>query len=159
MSKQSQFSFLKLAASLLICFSASGLGAWVTSSSVRTWYLELARPSWNPPGWLFGPVWTLLFVMMGVSLWLVWMSPTRNRKAFVLFGIQLGLNVLWSCLFFGVRSPGLAFIEIFLLVSAILITFFAFLEVNKKAAWLLVPYLMWTLFATVLNGTIWWLNR
>jgi benzodiazapine receptor len=144
---------------LLCCFGTSAVGGLLTSTSVSTWYLQLVRPSWNPPGWLFAPVWTTLYAMMAVSVWLVWRASDNSKRAITVFAIQLFLNLLWSALFFGLRSPGFAFVEILFLVLMIVVTIREFSRIDKLAAALLVPYVLWTSFATVLNGTIFWLNR
>ena len=144
----------------VVCFSAAGIGGAFTASSVRTWYLEIAKPTWTPPSWVFGPVWTLLYVMMGLSVWLVWRSGRWSgaRGAMLIFGVQLLLNTAWSILFFGARSPGLAFFEILLLWSTIVVTIGIFWQHSKTASVLLVPYLAWSSFAAVLNFTIWQMN-
>ena len=146
--------------SIGLCLAASAIGALATASSVRDWYPSLNRPSWNPPDSVFGPVWTLLFVMMGVALWLVWQRRDQPGAsvALGLFGLQLTLNVLWSVLFFGMRRPDLAFAEILVLWLAIAATSWAFKRHSKLAAGLLLPYLAWVSFASLLNFTIWRLN-
>lgn len=150
---------LKLLVSLLICYGASALGGLATSTSVKGWYLGIAKPSWNPPAWVFGPVWFCLFTMMGISLWMIWKHDNPNKKkAMVLFGVQLVLNVLWSCFFFGLKNPGLACVEIVFLIAAIALTLLSFAKIDKMAGMLLLPYLVWTTFAAFLNGTIWILN-
>lgn len=145
---------------VLICFAASAIGGLFTASSVGSWYAELARPSWNPPSWVFGPVWTLLYAMMAVAAWLVWRAPANpwRQRALAIFGVQLALNALWSVLFFGLRSPGAALIEIIALVVAIAATIWAFARHSRLAAALLGPYLAWVGFASVLNAAIWRLN-
>lgn len=150
-----------LVASIVICFSAAGLGGLATATGLETWYGGLTKPTWNPPNWVFGPVWSVLYLMMAIAAWLVWRKTTwpENRWAMGLFTLQLGLNSLWSILFFGFHRPGLAAIEIIALWSAILATIVAFWKHSKVAGGLLVPYLMWVSFATVLNVTIWHLNR
>ena len=147
-----------LLVALLCCFGTSAVGGLLTATSVSGWYLQLSRPSWNPPGWLFGPVWTTLYAMMAVSVWLVWRASDKPERAITVFAIQLGLNLLWSALFFGLRSPGLALLEILLLLGMIVLTIVEFARWHRLAAALLVPYLLWTSFATALNGAIYWLN-
>lgn len=124
------------------------------------WYAELNKPSWNPPGWLFGPVWTVLYSMMAVAAWLVWQFGgfRLQGRALKWYLAQLLLNALWSPLFFGLHSPGLALGEILLLWVAIAITMRKFWRVSKWAGWLMVPYLGWVSFATVLNFILWRLN-
>ena len=148
----------KLAMAFLVCFAASAIGGLFTATSVGSWYLEIQRPSWNPPSWVFGPVWTSLYAMMAVALWQVWRSSKPKGLALKLFAAQLFLNVLWSILFFGLKSPGLALVDIVLLVLCIAATSRAFYRVRPVAGLLLLPYLLWTSFATVLNGAIWSLN-
>ncbi|MGF1643415.1 MAG: TspO/MBR family protein [Thiotrichales bacterium] len=142
---------------LLLCFAASAMGALFMPGE---WYAGLNKPAWNPPGWIFGPVWTALYAMMAVAAWLVWQRGgfAVQRRPLRLFLAQLALNALWTPLFFGLRQPGVAFAEILLLWLAILATLLAFRPVSRAAAWLLVPYLAWVSFAAVLNGTLWHLN-
>ncbi|MGI9515880.1 MAG: TspO/MBR family protein [Pirellulaceae bacterium] len=149
-----------LVASLAVCFAAAAIGGWVTTSSLADWYAGINKPAWNPPEWLFGPVWTTLFAMMSVAAWLVWRaSGFRGAQlAFVWFGLQLLLNVFWSFLFFGQRNPGWAAIEIVVLWLAIAITIALFWKHSRLAALLMVPYLLWVSFAAFLNFTIWQLN-
>jgi translocator protein len=126
------------------------------------WFRTLLKPTWNPPNWLFGPVWALLYVLMGVAVWLVRRQPDVPRvviaQAMRLFWIQLGLNLLWTPIFFGLHQPGLAFVEICLIWIAALYTAIAFGKIRALAGYLLVPYLLWISFALVLNGTIWLMN-
>ena len=145
---------------ITVCLAVAGVGAAATATSVNGWYQTLNKPSWNPPDWLFGPVWTTLFVMMGVAAWLAWRRDgwLSARTAMIWFGIQLALNMLWSVLFFGLQSPGLAFAEILVLWMAIVATVLAICERTVGGALLLTPYLAWTTFAAVLNFTIWRLN-
>lgn len=142
-------------------FGAAALGSAFTSTSVNTWYAQLHKPAFNPPNWVFGPVWSTLYLLMAVSAWLVWRNGgwTGGSVALTLFIIQLALNVLWSALFFGLRQPGFAMIDIVLLLSAIIGTTVAFMPVSKLAFWLMGPYVLWVSFASVLNFKIWQLNR
>lgn len=137
---------LGLAVCLVLCFAAAGLGSlWtVPATSAGGWYQQIAKPSWTPPSWLFGPVWTALYLAMAVAAWWVWRQGgwAAHRSALTLFLVQLVLNALWSGLFFGLRSPGLAVIEIVVLWAAILMTILAFFRVSALAGWLLVPYLL-----------------
>lgn len=133
-----------------------------TVTGVESWYQTIQKPSWNPPNWIFGPVWTTLYIMMGVALFLVWKEDTSEelkKIAFTLFAVQLILNFFWSFIFFNQQQPGWALVEIIAMWVFILLTIFAFAQVNKTAAWLLVPYISWVSFATILNYTIWQLNR
>lgn len=143
-----------------ICFAAAAIGAIATNESVNTWYRTIARPAWTPPDWVFGPVWTILYLMMAIAAWLVWRNA-GFRAAHVplgLFGLQLALNVVWSFVFFTMQSPGWAFGEILLLWLALAATIVSFWGRSRAAALLLVPYLCWSSFAAVLNFTIWRLN-
>ncbi len=149
-----------LAAWIALCLGAAALGAIATSPEIPGWYRALVKPSWNPPAWVFGPVWTALYVMMGVAAWLVW-RPGGFRAAaapLMLFGVQLGLNVAWSWVFFGLRQPGWAVVDILLLWVAIAATMGAFFARHRAAGWLLAPYLAWVTFAAGLNIAIWRLN-
>jgi len=143
-----------------VCFATAALGGYFTSTSVGTWYQEIAKPSWNPPDWIFTPVWLTLFAMMGVAAWLVSRAGAWQdiRWALIVFGVQLALNATWSGIFFGARNPGLAFAEILLLWLGIAATIALFWTHSKLAATLLVPYLAWTTFAVWLNFAVWRLN-
>ncbi len=142
-----------------LCFAAAAIGGAITATSVDTWYATLAKPWFNPPAWVFGPVWTVLYAMMAAAAWLVWRRGRGvARPALALFVVQLALNVGWSGLFFGLRSPGLALIEIVLLWLAIAATAAAFARHDKVAAWLMLPYLGWVTFAAALNAAIWHLS-
>jgi tryptophan-rich sensory protein len=145
---------------LAICFAAAGLGGAATYPRIESWYAALAKPAWTPPGWLFGPVWTVLYAAMAVAAWLVWRKSGLGgaRVPLSLFGVQLALNVAWSWAFFGFRSPGLAFVDIVLLLAAILATLAAFWRKSPGAGLLLVPYLGWSGFAAALNFAIWRMN-
>lgn len=140
-------------------FLAAVIGSIFTASSVGNWYQTLQKPFFNPPGWIFGPVWTLLFFLIGCSLYLVWQSDKEGKKkAYLIFGIQLVLNVLWSSLFFGLQNPGFAFAEIIILWIFIIWNIVIFRKFSSAAAWLLVPYLIWVSFAVYLNFSIFRLN-
>lgn len=145
---------------IVVCLGVGGLGAVATTPEIQGWYKTLAKPSWNPPDSVFGPVWTTLFIMMGIAAWLVWQQGgfKAASKPLSLFAVQLALNVAWSWIFFGLHQPGWAFVEIVILWLAILATTVAFLRCSKVAGWLLVPYLAWVSFASVLNFTIWRMN-
>ncbi len=149
-----------LAGFLILCFAAAGLGSIFTSSSVNSWYPYLTKPAWNPPAWLFGPVWTMLYIAMAVAAWLVWRAHGFSKGALPLavFMIQLALNAAWSGLFFGLRDPGLAFLEIIVLWLAIATTLLLFWNYARLAAYLILPYLLWVSYAGVLNFFIWRLN-
>jgi len=145
---------------IVLCQGVGILGALVTSPNVDTWYAELVKPSFNPEGWIFGPVWTSLYFMMAVACWRVIVSRRNGpkRTALVLFGLQLGANAAWSPLFFGMRNPFAAFIDIILLWILFLLTLRWFWRVSRNAALWLVPYLAWVSFAAVLNFSIWRMN-
>lgn len=144
----------------MICFIVAGLGGAVTSSSVGEWYQSLRKPANTPPDWVFGPVWSVLYLLMAISAWLVWRQGgwSKSPGALGLFALQLVLNFLWSAIFFGLRSPGAAVAEIVVLWLAILATAIAFWRRSKIAGGLLLPYLAWTSFAAWLNFAIWRLN-
>jgi len=153
---------VSLVVALAIPLIVGGLGGIATASSIPTWYRTLEKPVWNPPDQVFGPVWTLLYILMGVALWLVWrlgwdIPPVR--MALALFGVQLLFNLLWSLIFFGLHSPGWALLEIVVLWALILATLLQFYRLQPVAGWLLVPYQLWVTFAAALNAAIWWLNR
>ncbi len=160
-------NFFKLIITIGVSELAGVIGAFFTAPAVQSgWYLELAKPALNPPAWVFGPVWTTLFALMGVSAWLIWKkldsrlrgNDKRIKIALGIFLGQLVLNTLWSIIFFGLHSPGGALVEIAFLWLAILATIVAFYKISKPAAWLLVPYLAWVSFASYLNYAIWALN-
>jgi tryptophan-rich sensory protein len=150
-----------LAGFLVLCFAVAGVGGMWTASSVGPWYQALQKPPFNPPGWVFGPVWTVLYAMMAVAAWLVWRKAGFAGAAVPLavFAVQLALNLAWSGLFFGLRQLGWAFADIVLLWIAIAATIAAFACVSAPAAWLIAPYLAWVSFASLLNFRIWTLNR
>jgi translocator protein len=146
-----------LAGFVALCLSVAAVGGFATASSVIDWYPTLNKPSWNPPSWLFGPVWTVLYIMMAVAAWLVW-KQDGSRPALILWGGQLALNLAWSFLFFGARSPILGLIDIIAMWLAIAATIFLFAQKSRVAAYLMVPYLCWVSFATSLNAAIYMLN-
>jgi benzodiazapine receptor len=160
--KARKSNLMALVIALAVPFAVAAIGGYATSSSVSTWYPTLNKPAWNPPAWVFGPVWTLLYLMMGIASWLVWRKRAKQeakvRGALGWYGLQLALNMGWSLIFFGLQQIGLALIEIVALWSALLITTIKFGRIRRDAAWLLLPYLLWTTFATALNAAIWWLN-
>lgn len=145
---------------LIVCLGAGGLGAIATTPEIEGWYKTIAKPAWNPPDSVFGPVWTTLFIMMAIAAWLVWTKAGFKDASMPLslFGLQLGLNSAWSWIFFGLHQPGWAFVDILILWLAILLTSIAFFRRSAAAGWLLVPYLAWVSFASVLNFTIWRFN-
>lgn len=139
---------------LLAAFAAAALGA-VASVEAPQFYAQLSKPSWAPPGWLFGPVWSVLYLLMAVAAWLVWRASTANQTALVLFVVQLVVNALWSWLFFAWHLGGLATAEIMLLWLLLLATLVAFWRVSRAAALLMLPYLAWVSFAGLLAWTVW----
>ncbi|HEV2880524.1 MAG TPA: TspO/MBR family protein [Pyrinomonadaceae bacterium] len=156
--------WIGLACAVAVCFAAAGIGSLYTTPAIPVWYASLQKPAWNPPNWLFGPVWTLLYLSMAVAVWLVWRergfaSGAGGGLPLALFAVQLILNALWSIIFFGWKRPGLALVEIFFLWAAIFATMLSFWRVSQIAAWLMWPYLMWVTFAGFLNLAIWKLNR
>jgi translocator protein len=140
------------------CFLAAATGAAFPPGD---WYERLVKPSWRPPNWLFAPAWTVLYLTIAVSGWLVWRKSSLASAALPLaiYLVQLVLNAAWTPIFFGLRRPDLAFIEIVMLWLSIIATIAAFHPVNVKAAWMLLPYLVWVTFAAALNFTVWRLNR
>jgi translocator protein len=166
--------WISLGVAVAIPQVAGGLGAIATVSSVPTWYQTIKKPSWNPPGRVFGPVWTILYLLMGVASWLIWRRSREEqpaegalglpakpeaRSALGFYGAQLVLNTLWSIIFFGLRDIGGALAEISVLWALILATTVRFYRLRPAAGLLLIPYLAWSTFATVLNAAIWRLNR
>ncbi len=150
----------KLIISIALPVAVGAISGFFTTTGVGSWYQTINKPTWNPPGWIFGPVWTTLYILMGIAFYLVWRSPESKAKrtAMVLFSIQLILNFFWSFIFFDQQQIGMALAEIMALWVFILLSIFAFAKVNKTAAWLLVPYISWVSFATMLTYAIWRLN-
>lgn len=141
--------------------TAGMIGSIFTQPAISDWYSELNKSALTPPSWVFGPVWTVLFFIMGVAAFLIWRKGTtrqENRDALKIFGLQLALNALWSILFFGLRSPLFALIDIFILWGAIAWTIWAFYRISRPAAYLLMPYILWVSFAVYLNLSIVLLN-
>jgi translocator protein len=154
-------AYWKLLITIVICEAVGILSGLLTMNDISTWYSTLQKPAWNPASYIFGPVWTILYLMMGIAWWLVIESDASQddkRKAHVYFVIQLFLNFVWSILFFKFHAPDWAFVDIVLLILAVLITIFCFAKISKSAGWLLMPYILWICFAAVLNYTIWILN-
>lgn len=155
-------NFLKLIGSVLLCELVGIMSTPFTIASIPTWYRTLNKPFFSPPNWIFGPVWTILYALMGVSLYLVWEKGIKNRKtktALLYFFIQLALNFLWTFIFFGFHSPLAAFVTIVILWIMILVSIRKFYPLSKTAAYLLIPYILWVSFASVLNFSIIVLNR
>lgn len=146
---------------ILICQLAGGIGSFFTTPAIPTWYADLAKPSFSPPNWLFGPVWILLYTLMGIAAYLIWKQGFNKKEikiALAIFAIQLVLNVLWSVIFFGLRSPLFAFLEIIFLWIFVLLTLLSFYKISKPAGLLLLPYILWVSFAAILNLSIARLN-
>lgn len=145
---------------IVVVFSASAIGGYVTYPAIAGWYAGLIKPAFTPPNWLFGPVWTLLYILMAVGFWrvLTRREATGRAQAILWFLIQMALNASWSVAFFGLRSPVAGLLVIALLLIAIVMTILRFWRVDRQAAWLLSPYLLWVSFASALNLAIFWLN-
>ena len=155
--------YLKIIYCVAICLAVGYLSSNVTQSSIKTWYPTIEKPIFNPPNWVFAPVWTMLFIMTGIAAGMVWNKLETNKelvkKGLLFFTVQLLLNALWSYLFFGLNNILLALIEIVLLWLIIYETYHIFKQIDKRASYLLIPYLAWVGFATILTGSIFWLNR
>jgi len=175
---------LKFIVSILVCEFAGVIGSFFTTPAISNWYHFLNKPSFNPPNWIFAPVWIILYLLMGISLYLVWAknwnikaesakdekkawNPVseklwrgawREENAFLIFVLQLVLNIWWTVIFFGLQLPDFAFFEILMLWFAILYAIINFYRISKTSAYLLIPYIVWVSFAAILNFTIWWLN-
>lgn len=150
-----------IAISVAICLIIGFLSGFATQSSVNDWYLSLNKPSFNPPNWIFGPVWTLLYILMGIAAGIVWAKGFYHiwvKTALYNFGFQLLFNALWSVVFFGFKNPFWALLVILFLLALILVTIKWFNVVSRTAAYLLIPYFLWVCFATVLNYRIWEMN-
>ncbi|MBE8725233.1 TspO/MBR family protein [Flavobacterium hungaricum] len=154
---------VKIIIALVICLSVGYSASIVTRPSVESWYPTLIKPFFNPPNWIFMPMWTLLYILMAVAAGLVWDKIKEQseevKKALLFFIIQLTLNAIWSYLFFGLKNPLLALVEIALLLLMIYETYLKFIKINKTAGYLLIPYMAWVSFALILNASIWWLNK
>jgi translocator protein len=151
---------LTLIACLLGPLIIGGIIGYATASNINSWFVYIIKPSFNPPNFLFAPVWTILYLLMGLSLYLILQTPDSKVKssALIIFGIQLFLNFCWSILFFKYHVLGIAFVEILLLWLSIAAMIHLFKPIQKTAAYLQIPYLCWVSFATILNASIWWLN-
>lgn len=152
---------LKLAASIIICQLAGVIGSFFTSPKIDTWYAELSKPFFNPPSSVFAPVWTIIFILMGISVYLVWrrgIDYPGVRPAMIIFSLHLVLNVAWSAVFFGAESLIGGFVVIIFLWFSIFVTMIRFYDISKKAGLLFIPYILWVTFAAILNLWIWYLN-
>jgi translocator protein len=155
-------SILRLILSLALPLLVGGISGYFTAAEITGWYQSINKPSWNPPGNIFGPVWTILYLMMGYAFYRIWTTKTNielKNWAIGLFLLQLTLNFFWSFIFFKQHSPGWAFVEIIAMWLTIFCTIVIFSKLDKTAAWLLVPYISWVSFAAILNYTIWKLNH
>ena len=156
-----KINLFKLLTSVLLCQLAGAVGSVFTASSIENWFSLLEKPVFSPSSWIFFPVWVVLYTLMGISLYIVWGKGVQQREVkigLLIFGLQLGINILWSVLFFGLKSPYYAFIEIIFLWLAILLTIFQFRTISKTASYLLLPYIIWVSFAALLNYYLWILN-
>ncbi|MFT3795055.1 TspO/MBR family protein [Flavobacterium sp.] len=155
--------YLKILIFVATCLGVGFISSYATQSGVHTWFPTLEKPSFNPPNWVFAPVWSFLYVLMGVGAGRVWdridFERENVKKALLFFWVQLALNALWSVLFFAMKNPLLALIEIILLLLLIYETYLQFKKIDKIAGLLFIPYLAWVGFATILNAALWWLNR
>lgn len=161
MASLTESKVFKLVVSIIIAEAIGIIGSFFTTPSIPIWYEFLIKPSFNPPSWIFAPVWTTLFLLMGIAAYFVWIQGWENKDvkiALTVYGTQLALNLLWSILFFGLQSPFSGFLEIILLWIAIALTIITFYKISKKAAYLMIPYILWVSFAAILNFTIWQLN-
>ena len=155
--------YTKITIFVATCLGIGYISGIATQSGVNTWFITVQKPSFNPPNWVFAPVWSFLYILMGIAAGLVWSRIDYDseavRKALLFFAVQLALNALWSVLFFGLHNPLLAMVEIILLWLIIYETYIKFAKIDKIAGYLFIPYLLWVSFATVLNASIWWLNK
>lgn len=152
----------KLVASIAICQGAGLIGSFFTISSINSWYNLLNQPSFRPPNWLFGPVWTTLYTLMGISVYWIWMKGTKKktvRNAITLFLVHIVLNTSWSIVFFGLHNIGLALVNIVALLIMINVMMIKFYKIDRNASYILIPYILWVSFATALNYSIWMLNK
>lgn len=154
-------TLLKLIISIIVPLSVGAIAGIFTAQATTTWYASLNRPSFNPPNWIFGPVWTILYILMGISLFLIWKEEASKERniALLVFFLQLVLNFAWSFLFFYFHNLGLAFVEIVILWISIFIMLVLFYKINPIASYINIPYLLWVTFAAVLNASYFWLNK
>jgi tryptophan-rich sensory protein len=161
MAKSRKISIIKLVVSIIIAELVGIIGSFFTTPAISSWYQFLIKPSFSPPNWIFAPVWTTLFLLMGIAAYLVWSEGFEKRDAKIalsVYGVQLVLNLLWSVLFFGLQFPFYGFLEIIALWITIALNILVFYRVSRKAAYLLIPYILWVSFAAILNYSIWQLN-
>ncbi|MBU4360264.1 tryptophan-rich sensory protein [Candidatus Parcubacteria bacterium] len=151
-------NYKRLIISLALPQLAGFIGSLFTTPAIPIWYASLIKPSFSPPNWIFGPMWILLYILMGISIYLIWNNIEKNKNIFWLFWIHLFFNATWSIIFFGLQNPGLAFVNILIILLFIIILIIKFYKINKYASYLLIPYLLWVSFASALNYFIWYLN-
>ena len=154
-------TYIKLLISIVVCLAIGGVSGYFTANEIPTWYATLNKPSFNPPNGIFAPVWSTLYILMAISFWLIWKSNTESstkNRAMTFFVIQLILNFFWSIIFFSLHQLGFALVEIILMWMFILFSIVSFYPISKIASYLLIPYLLWVSFASVLNFAIWKLN-
>lgn len=154
--------FWKWVIAVVICEASGLLSGFISQTYMNPWFDTLNKPSWNPPDYIFGPVWSFLYLLMGTALWLVWKSDApeqEKRNAELIFAVQLFLNFWWSIIFFRFHSLSFAFFEVLLLFVTIVVTMFRFAPISRTASWLMVPYISWVSFASILNYTIWMMNK
>jgi len=154
-------SFLKLLACIGVSLTAGIIGSFFTSSAIPLWYNLLLKPAFNPPSWVFGPVWTILYILMGTAAYMIWQKDLGRKEvrfALWIFAFQLVLNTLWSIIFFGLKSPALALIEIVTLWLSITYMMILFYKISRPASLLIIPYVLWVSFAIYLNYSIWFMN-
>lgn len=152
--------FIKILVCVLLCAGLGFASGFSTANEINGWYSQIQKPSWNPPNWIFGPVWTSLYILMGIAAGIVWNSKDDEKvRALLLFILQFMFNLAWSYIFFARHEIGMAFAEIIIMLLLIILTTISFFRVKKIAGYLMVPYILWVSFATCLNGAIWMLNR
>ena len=149
--------YLSLALILIVTFLASGIGSFVTSSFKEPWYSEIVLPSFNPPSWVFGPVWTILYIFMSIAAWEVW-KKTSDKKVLKIYFIHIFFNSIWSVIFFGFHQILIALIDLVIILIFIILLMKIYFQVNKTSFLLMIPYLLWSSYALILNGTIFYLN-
>lgn len=154
-------NLFKIIASIALPLIVGGVSGFATSEAIPGWYAQLQKPVFNPPNWLFGPVWTLLYILMGVSFYMIWTGEAHilKNKAMLIFGVQLFLNFWWSIIFFYFQRMDIALVEILLLWASILYMILLFKGIKPVAGYLQIPYFCWVNFASLLNASLWWLNR
>ena len=152
--------FIKILVCVLLCAGLGFASGYSTVNEINGWFQTIEKPSWNPPNWIFSPVWTTLYILMGIAAGIIWHSKDERRNtALMLFILQFLFNLAWSYIFFSRHEPGWAFAEIIIMLVLIITTTLAFYRVKPLAAYLMIPYILWVSFAAVLNGSIWMLNR